>query len=169
MPKKLLIRGGISLLGMAAVLVWWTIRPGSSNTRSSDHIPAKVGNGGTTLQVAVETSSPATMRIDFSDLSKPAGSQQFIQTWEKIPASSRTWNVDVQPGFGGYIELDADGPKPGDSLRMDVKVNGQSVGHETDRLNQPLPPGTAFFVQEHFDDYSKASQEMNGSASDSAE
>ena len=58
MIKRLAIRGGLTLLGMGATLAWWTIRPGSSNTKSSDHIPAKVSTGGSTLEIEAESSSP---------------------------------------------------------------------------------------------------------------
>jgi hypothetical protein len=53
-----------------------------------------------------------------------------------------------------YIELDADHPNAGDTLTMRVHMNGKLADEQTDKLDQPLEPNTAFFVQDHYDDYS---------------
>lgn len=163
MGKKLLIRVGLSVLGTAAVLTWWTIHPGASSIKRSDHIPAKIGDGGNLMEIAVESSSPATMRVDFTERTKSGSSQQSMETWEKIPAGAHSWSIDVPSGYGGYVELDAEGPKVGDSLMMQVKVDGEDVDKQSDSLKEPLPAGTAFFLQDHFEDYSKAKQEMGDS------
>jgi hypothetical protein len=49
---------------------------------------------------------------------------------------------------------------------MPVKMNGDDVDRQWDTLNPPVERGTAFFVQDHFSDYSKAKQEMAGSANE---
>jgi hypothetical protein len=163
MIKKLAIRGGLALLGMGATLAWWTIHPGESNTKSADHIPAKVWSGGSNLEVEVESSSAATMRVSFTDHDKPAGSQPTLETWEKIPAGTRSWSIDVPPGVGGYIEIEADRPNVGDKLTLRVKANGIAVDDQSEKLEQALQPGTAFFLQDHFEDYSKAKEEVGDS------
>src|SRR5215472_7492053 len=148
MLKKLLIRGGITLLGTAAILGWWTIQSGGSSVKSSDRIPAKVGDGGNNLEISVECTSPATMRVDFEDLSKPLGSQMTLQSSEKMPVGRHSWSIDVASGLGGYIELEAENPKVGDGLKMQVKMNGDEVDRQSETLNQPLEGGTAFFDQD---------------------
>lgn len=157
--KRVLIRVGISVLGTVITLLWWTYHDKGSSVASSSHIPAKVAGGGNQLEVFAEASTASTMRIDFQDLSQPAGHQMLLQSWEKIPAGSRSWTVDVPSGVGGYIELDADHPNAGDTLTVKVKMNGKDVEHQTDRLDGALEPNTAFFVQFYHEDYSKTGSE----------
>jgi hypothetical protein len=157
MLKKLFLRVALSVLGCAATLLWWTYHDKGSSVQSSSHIPAKVAEGGNQLEVSVETTTSCTMRIDFHDLRKPSGSQMLLQSWEKIPAGSHSWTIDVPSGLGGYIELDADHPEPGATLTQRVSINGKETFNETDRLDSPLEPNTAFFVQVYYQDYSKPS------------
>jgi len=157
MLKKLLLRVALSVLGCVATLLWWTYHDKGSSVQSSSHIPAKVAEGGNQLEVSVETTTPCTMRIDFHDLRKPSGSQMLLQSWEKIPAGAHSWTIDVPSGIGGYIELDADHPEPGATLTQRVSINGKETFNETDRLDSPLEPNTAFFVQVYYEDYSKPS------------
>jgi len=156
--NKLLIRGGLSLMCAALTLVWWTYGRGKPPA-SQDHIPARVGTGGETLELDAESSSPATVSISFEDLRKALGEQRILNSSEKIPAGSKSWSIDVPSGVGGYIELDADEPRVGDTVTMRVHVNGRLVDTQTDKLDQPLQANEAFFVQDHFDDYSRAGQE----------
>ena len=157
--RRLLIRGGLSLLAIAVTLAWWTYGPKGHQTASEDHIPAKIGDGGQKLEIEAESTSAATMRVSFEDVRKPVGEQILLDSWEKIPAGTKSWTIDVPPGVGGYIELDADHPNAGDKLRTRINVNGNLVNEQTDQLEKPLEPNTAFFVQDHFDDYSQAVQE----------
>jgi hypothetical protein len=159
MMRKLLVRGGLSVLGIALTLAWWTYGPKGKSTASESHIPAKIGAGGQTLEIEVESSGPATMRVSFEQLDKPVGEQQLLQSWEKAPGGAHSWSIDVPPGVGGYIELEADHPNPSDTLSMRVRMNGNLVDEQTDKLSSPLEPNTAFFLQDHFDDYSRAAQQ----------
>jgi hypothetical protein len=160
--SKLLVRGGLSLLGIAVTLAWWTYGPKGKQVPSESHIPSKVGSGGQKLEIEAESSSAATMRVSFEQLDKPAGEQQLLDSWEKIPAGAQSWSIDVPSGVGGYIELEADHPNAGDKLTMRVRMNGSLVDEQTDSLEKPLEPNTAFFLQDHFDNYSQAAQEEHG-------
>jgi len=152
--KKLLLRLGLSIVGTIVTLLWWTYHDKGSNAQSMSHIPAKLAEGGNQLLVEVEGSTPSTMRIDFEDLSKPVGQQILMNAWEKVPAGPHTWTVDITSGVGGYIEFEADQPKPGDTLTQRVKINGKEVDSQTERLDSPLEPNTAFFVQFQRNDFS---------------
>jgi len=154
--KKLLLRLGLSVLGTIVTLLWWTYHDKGSNAQSMSHIPAKLAEGGNQLLVEVEGSTPSTMRIDFEDLSKPVGQQILMNAWEKVSAGPHTWTVDIPSGVGGYIEFEADQPKPGDTLTQRVKINGKEVDSQTERLDSPLEPNTAFFVQFQRNDFSHA-------------
>jgi hypothetical protein len=63
---------------------------------------------------------------------------------------------DIPGGIGGYIELEADHPDPGDTLTQRVRINGKQVNRQSDRLDSALEPNTAFFVQFQRDDFSSA-------------
>jgi hypothetical protein len=159
--KKLAIRAGLAVLGVAITLTWWTIHPGASHTQSSSQIPEKVWSGGHTLEIEIESSTAATMRVSFSQHDKPAGEQQTLETYEKIAAGTRAWTIEVPAHVGGYIEIQAEKPNPGDRLAMKVKSNGKLVDTQTEKLEQPLQSGYAFFLQVHYDDYSNAGAEKD--------
>jgi hypothetical protein len=157
--KKLILRLGLSALGVAATLLWWTYHDQGSSAQSVGHIPAKVGEGGNQLVVETETTTPSTFRINFDDLRKPVGQQILVQSWERIPAGPHSWTVDIPSGIGGYIELEADHPSPGDTLTQHIRINGKEVDSQSERLDSALQPNTAFFVQFHRDDFSSAEAE----------
>ena len=157
--KKLILRLGLSALGVAATLLWWTYHDTGSSAQSMSHIPAKVGEGGNRLVVETESTTPSTFRINFDDLRKPIGEQILVESSEKIPAGPHSWTVDIPSGIGGYIELEADHPNPGDTLTQRIRVNGKEVDSQSDRLDSALQPNTAFFVQFHRDDFSSAEAE----------
>jgi len=156
--NRLLVRGGLSLLGIAVTLTWWTYGPKGKPAPTESHIPSKVGLGGQLLEIDAENSSAATMRVSFEQLDKPSGQQMLLDSWEKIPAGTRSWSIDVPSGVGGYIELEADHPNAGDKLTMRVHMNHKLVDDQSETLDKPLEANYAFFVQDHFDDYSKAAQ-----------
>ncbi len=161
MFKKLAIRIGLSVLGVAATLTWWTIRPGGSHTQSADKIPAAVWGGGpTTITVEAESSCAASVNITFSDHSKPVGEQTVLSAREQMAGATGSWTVAVPDKVGGYIELDATHPKAGDWLKWRVLFNGQVIKEEKEVLDKDLEPNTAFFLQLYFDDYSQALEEM---------
>jgi hypothetical protein len=165
--RKLAIRAGLAVLGMAITLTWWSMRRIDSHSQSSSRIPDKVWSGGHTLEIEVESTSAATMRVSFSQHDKPAGEQQTVETYEKIAAGACSWTIDVPAHVGGYIEIGADKPGPGDRLAMKVKSNGKLVNEQTEKLDQPLQSGYAFFLQVHYDDYSNAGSESEESDAES--
>ena len=102
--SRLLLRAGLPLVGVVALV--WLVFASRGKSVASSHIPAKVGRGGQTLQIDAENSCPATMRVSFENLSKSNGQPQSLQSSEKIAAGKSSWNIDVPPGVGGYIELE---------------------------------------------------------------
>jgi hypothetical protein len=119
-------------------------------------IPAQLGEGGNQLVVETETTTLSTLRLNLEDLRKPAGQQILLDAWEKIPAGPHSWTIEIPSGIGGYIELEADHPNPGDTLTQRVRINGKQVDSQSDRLDSVLQPNTAFFVQFQRDDFSSA-------------
>jgi hypothetical protein len=167
MLKKLLIRLGLAALSVAITLTWWTLRKGDSHAQSSNSIPAEVWGGGPTkITVEAESSTTATMRISFSDHSRPAGEQPMLETYEKMPVGARSWSVNVPDQVGRYLELGADHPKAGDTLKWRVLINGSVVNEDTQSLEKELAPNTAFFLQLYYDEYAKAREENHESGSE---
>jgi len=157
--KRILLRAGLSLAGMVVTLLWWTYHDTGSHVESMNHLPAKVLDGGHPLEILTEASTPSTVHVTFEDLRKPVGQQILIQSSEKIPAGTRSWTIDVPAGIGGYVELNADHPVPGDTVAATLKVDGRELGRQAEKLESPLEPNTAFFVQFEYDDFSTAGTE----------
>jgi hypothetical protein len=142
-------------IGLVVVLGWWTLRgPGEGpNHESAATIPAAVWDGGAgSLSVRVETSTAAQMRISFQERDESADARS-LETSEDVEAGSQAWSVDVPAGVGGYVELGAVEPQPGDTLSWEIEVNGQVVDEQSETLEEPLGPGYAFFLQSYFEDY----------------
>jgi hypothetical protein len=151
---KSLIR---TALGLAVVLAWWTLRDGvvgtGPDTDTVSEIPTRVWEGGAgTLSIEVDTSTPAQMRIDFGedDDGTPARS---MDAWQEIGAGHHSFSIDVPAGVGGYVELGAVAPEPGDSLSWTISAGGAVVDEQSDTLERPLEEGYAFFLQSYFDEY----------------
>src|SRR5262245_63630413 len=144
----------LTLAGMAVTLAWWSIRPGHDNHSSAEHIPASVWDGGGgVLTIATDASCPATLRVSFYESDKEIGQGRQLETWEKIPAGSRSWTIQVPPRASGTVELDAETPKVGDRLRYTLTMNGHVVDEQSQSLDEELASGYAFFLQTMFDDY----------------
>jgi hypothetical protein len=158
--KRLAIRIGFSVLGTAIVLVWWTYHGHNTHSESSNTIPATVwGGGGAKITVEAESTTPATMSIEFNERNKSGGEPKVLHTLEKFAPGTKTWTVDAPPNVGGYIELEAVHPKPGDKLKWRVTINGEQVGQEEDTLDQPLKNNEAMFLQLYFPDYANPGKE----------
>jgi len=148
-----------TLAGLALVLAWWTLRgPGEPAGVSANRIPGVVWEGGAgKLTIRTESSGPAQMRVSFSEEGEDAMAPRSLETWEDVPAGSHSWTIEVPPSTGGYVELSATSPHPGDRLRWTIEVGGHTVDEQSDTLDQPLEQGYGFFLQSYFDDYASGS------------
>jgi hypothetical protein len=145
-----------AVVGIVLVLGYWTIMGPGKQTESMDTIPAKVWDGGAgTMQVEIDSSSPAQMRISFYERSEDEDAKS-VETYEDVSAGFHTWTIDLPANTGGYVELGAVKPSVGDKLSMKVLVNGKLAYEEASTLEEELKPNYAFFAQAHFEDYSKA-------------
>jgi len=142
-----------TVLGLVLVLGWWTFTGNSVSTNPAlDEIPASVWGGGAgTLAIEAETTSPARMSVSFSR----DNGDDYLDSHEEVAAGTHRWSIDVPSDAGGYVELGAVDPKPGDRLNFRILVNGRTVFEDSDQLEAALEPGYAFFVQAYFDDYAK--------------
>ena len=144
-----------AVLGLAVVLAWWTLRgPGEGNTETADKIPNVVWDGGAgNMTIHAETSTPARMHISFSDHADDVEEPRSLESWEDVPAGKHSWTIAVPAQVGGYVELGATDPKPGDRMRWTIQASNTTVDEQDETLEQALEPGTAFFLQSYFDDY----------------
>jgi hypothetical protein len=134
---------------------WWTLTGAGDdpNQESADRIPTMVREGGGgSLAIEADTSSAAQMRVSFSREGED-GQQRSLHTWEEVAAGHHAWTIDVPNGVGGYVELGAVDPRPGDELRWTLAVNGETVDEQSDTLEKPLEKGWAFALRSYFDDY----------------
>ena len=155
--NKLIKKAVGMILGLAVVLGYWTfVGDSGKQTESMSNIPAKVWDGGAgTMQVEIDSTSPAQMRVSFYERSEEEDAKS-VETYQDVPAGFHTWTIDLPANTGGYVELGAVKPKVGDKLSMKVLVNGKVAYEENSTLEQELQPNYAFAVQGHFEDYSRA-------------
>jgi hypothetical protein len=57
----------------------------------------------------------------------------------------------------------------GDTLMMQVSMNGEEVDQQSERLDHPLEPDYGFGLQDYFEHYSKAKRQMSGAGSEKAQ
>jgi hypothetical protein len=140
-------------LGVAVMLAWWTLRDDSVEVETASAIPTQVWEGGAgTLEIEVDTSTAATMRIDFGE-DDDGMSIRSLDAWQEIGAGHHSFSIDVPAGVGGYVELGAVAPEPGDTLSWTISAGGDVVDEQSDTLERPLEDGYAFFLQAYFDEY----------------
>lgn len=143
-----------TLVGLALVLAWWTIRgPGESDTETASSIPTVVWDGGAgTFSIHAETSAPAQMRVSFYENSE-SDDARSLETHQDVAAGIHNWTISVPANVGGYVELSATDPQPGTTLSWTLQAGGATVDEQTEQLEKPLEQGYGFFLQTYFDDY----------------
>ena len=141
-----------ALLGVLVMLAWWTIRGSHAPPgQIVESIPAKVWDGGGgTITIDVDTSVAATLSIGFSERQDKG---RRMTTLEKVGPGTHSWSVEVPRNTGGYIEFEADAPKPGAKLSWTLHHDGRRIASAEETLDQPLGKNEAFFLPEYYDDY----------------
>lgn len=143
-----------TLLGLAVVLTWWTIRgPGEDDTETASSIPTVVWDGGAgTFSIHAETSVPAQMRVSFYENSE-SDDARSLETHQEVAPGIHNWTISVPADVGGYVELSASDPQPGATLGWTLQASGTTVDEQTETLEKPLEQGYGFFLQTYFEDY----------------
>jgi len=156
--RKLAMRVLLGAIGVAVTLGYWTLRgPGESRTKTQSSIPSRVWDGGGgSLALRIETSCAATMRVSFYEGTEDG---RGLDTSESVGPGEHSWTIDVPRGAGGTIELGAEQPKVGDTLKWTISLNGQTIDEQSETLDEELRQGYAFFLQSEYDDYSEARPE----------
>ena len=159
----LLKRGAMTILGVAVMLGFWTVKGWFNDEASASlsHIPQKVWNGGGgTVLFEVESSDPARVSVSFETNNLVnSDDHKYLETWEKIGPGARTFSIEVPSDVGGTAEISAENPKIGSRVRIAVKVDGRIVAEDFSTLTEPLQPGYGFFAQVHLEDYATGKSE----------
>ena len=158
--NALVKRALTSVVGLAIVLAWWSLRPGDSKNVHTAGIPAVVwGGGGAQLTIEAQANCAAYVSISFEGDGGPNGplaDHGLLEAREEIDGGSHTWTIDVPEHVGGMVEMGASQPTTGNQLSWRLLVNGRQVDQQSESLDQPLEKGYAFFLQTAFDDYGSA-------------
>jgi hypothetical protein len=159
----LLKRGALTILGVAVMLGFWTVKGWFTDEASASlsHIPQKFWDeGGGTVVVEVETSDPSRVSMTFETNNQVnSDDHKYLETWEKIGPGARTFSVEVPSEVGGTAEVSAENPKVGSRVRIAIKVDGRIVAEDFSTLTEPLQPGYGFFAQVHLEDYASGKLE----------
>jgi hypothetical protein len=148
-------------LGLAVVLAWWTLRGDNVETDTASAIPTRVWEGGAaTMSVEVDTTTPSQMRVSFNERSEEE-SARSLETWQDIAAGHHSFSIDVPADVGGYVELGAVAPEPGDTMSWKISVGDEMVDEQSETLEKPLEQGYAFFIQAYFDDYATGTLDLD--------
>ena len=132
---------------------------GSSGDRASvEQLPDVVfDGGGGKLSLELEVNQPAVLKASFAQYDDEGESQREIDVVEEIRPGTLTRRVDVSPGTYVYFELGVHDASVGAELNWVVRLDGQEVQRESDRLSEPLESGYAFFLQFEADDVKQVS------------
>lgn len=156
-----------AIAGVAICIAVWTIQDrltGGGGSESADSIPTEVwGGGGGTVAIDIEASEPAVVAVSFeSDGPIDGVDHDYLETWQKVPAGSHTFEIDVPAGVSGFAEVRIDEPSVGATLKIVVRADGKVVGEDFQRLEKPLEDGYGFFAQLEVEDYARGTMAAGG-------
>ncbi len=159
--KSLLKHMGLAVLGVVVMLAWWSIRGGGdTNTESLGRIPVKVWEGGAgTVEISVETSGSARFHISFEKYNDAGSTGQMLSATETIAAGSHSWTIDVPAMTSSSVDLTAENPQVGATMKLTVRVNGTMVYDESHVLDEALPANYAFGLGCEFADIAQGTFE----------
>lgn len=142
--KKLAFGAGSVVLA----LVWMSMGGGGGGEYEElDRVPSAVfGGGAGEMTVDVKVSEPARLDASFGKWDE---SDEWLEKWaqESLDAGQHLRVVDVGPDTYFYFEVAIDEPSPGASIEWTVYLDGAEIWRESERLDQSLEEGYAFFVQ----------------------
>lgn len=147
---RLAIRAVIAVVGLGAVLLYWTFSGNhkSGSSTSASKIPAKIlGGGGQRVIVDVDTNAPARLAFMGDLPRKPNGDQSTEEDTEQFTPGHHTWAVELGPKATGTFFLESINPQVGAQLSWKITVDGKQLADESQTLDKPLQAGYAFGLQ----------------------
>jgi hypothetical protein len=105
-------------------------------------IPSRVWDGGSgRLSIDANVTQEAFLSLELHN-----SSNQVLNAREDMSSGRHSWNVELAPGTGGTIRLQAKNPTPGAELSWIVKYNDAVVADSSSNLDRPLGSGEALFL-----------------------
>lgn len=152
----------ITLLGIALVLVWWTLRGPAkdpNHTIQETKIPEMYWEGGNhVLTIDASTTTDSTVSLSLQS-PKPGGKpdeSRWQEAFEPMAPGAKTWTVHFPDNTQfGTAELEAKNPKVGDKISWSILLDGQMIQQDEYVLDKPLEPNTAMFLQISLEDFLK--------------
>jgi hypothetical protein len=156
MLKKLVT----SAIGLAAVLIYWTLTGHHTAVSSGPQkLPAKFLNGGGgTLSIEANSTAPATLRYTLRVPSENGDSKDKVIGYEELESGPHSWTTEIAPNTGVELEWEARSPQPGAKLSWTVKLNGKELDTQDETLNGALKANEAFFIQYEREDVTKTAE-----------
>jgi hypothetical protein len=149
MANKLIV----ALLGIGAFVLWARFSADAESLVETSSLPAVVlGGGGGSVEIRFTTNQPADLVFAFERYDEDSEDGSGMGGWESFDPGTHVRTVEVSPETYIYLELGVPEATPGAELSWSVLVDGTEIVGESDRLEQELRSGTAFFFQVEADD-----------------
>ncbi len=135
------------VVGLVLFFAWSQFRDGGSYAAADGTPEIALGGGGGMVTVSFTTNQPARLRTGFSIWDEETDDEDGIHGDESFGAGSHVRTVDVHPQAYLYFELGVPDATPGAEVSWTISVDGRTVIRESERLDEPLGSGYAFFLQ----------------------
>ena len=144
----------IFTVGAVALFMMWTsVSPSDGASRHLPAVPATVfDGGGGMLGVEFTTNQPADLAFGFERYDGAADEARDVGGSERFDPGTHSRTIDVSPSTYLYLELGVPDAEPGAEISWTISIDGRAVMRASDRLDEPLRPGYAFFLQAEADD-----------------
>ena len=146
-----------AVTGVAICIGIWTVqdRLSGGGNDSADSIPRQVWGGGAgQVTIEAEASEPAVLSASFES-TVPMDENDFLETWQRIPAGKHAFTIDVPANVSGVVELRIDDPIVGARIKLLVSQDGNVRGESEKQLDKPLDPGWGFAAGVEVEDYAR--------------
>jgi hypothetical protein len=142
-----------ALLGVGLFIAWTQLGGSSGGPLSPDSTPETVlGGGGGRLEVRLTTNQPAVLVSGFSRYDEATNEETSVDGREEFAPGSHIRAIDVSPDTYIYLELGVPDATPGAEVSWSITIDGRPVTEASDRLEEALRSGYAFFLQFEADD-----------------
>jgi len=149
LARKLIFAAG----GVVLFIVWTSLTGSGGTFDIASSMPAVVFEGGAgTIGVELTTNQGAELVFSFEQYDESTEQSREVGGREKLDPGTHSRTIDVSPSTYIYLELGVPDATPGAEVSWSVSVDGRVVIRESDRLEEVLPPGYAFFLQAEADD-----------------
>jgi len=147
-----IVLGAPALIALGLISTLACGGPGGGASEAHSTPGTVFEGGGGQLQVQFTASQPAVLKTSFAQYDESTDEERTLDASEEFAAGSYTRTIDVSPSTYVYLELGVPEATPGAELSWTISIDGRSVFQESDRLEEALRPGYAFFLQAEADD-----------------